>query len=405
MTSTTTINVTSGTGSVPFRNSKIKFEDKPKISSLKEAEDVFALLGVTRFQDNNLRIFDFNEKYRLALIHYLHPNDDVSHVKGTIIQLGEKPKIVAQSFPNTKEYTYSEFTSSKIDHNLTFDGKQEVVLCKEGTFLRVFYVESNLPEQEIGQKWFISSHKNIDSTSKRWSGPTFGEMFSQAWPDFNPETLEKNTCYTYLVSHPQNRLVCNIPKPDITLVSTFTRNEKNTMTRVPLLFLPAGFNVPLPINNIYELLNEVANLDYTNYSGVLYSNFETGQHIKLVPDAYQRLREFRGNEPKLSLRYLQLCESRNAHELEALFPEYDKTFLKIKRGLYELPNNIIPFYKTRYYARKYERYIPELHYLLVATYEHYNDKFSLGENIVHRLSETPARNLYTLLLHFKSISN
>lgn len=412
----------SGKVYTPLSEMDTKFANFPHISDYKEQNEIFSLLGVDPKEDENLRVID--KKGDLMLIHYISSTPSSSNMRGVILDKS-KMKIVCNSFPATEEFTYTQFTegSTNVDRSkLNFtDGSLEVTKAYEGTIVRLMYVESQdedvracfmnaKPEDKGG--WILSTHKKIDGRAGRWDGPsTFGQQFADAWPadkgDFNTY-FTKNMCYVFLLSHPSNRVVCNIDKPTLRLVGIYSPSNDGRMERLPYgkhLFLNQPFIVqkPLEIKSYEDFCVQAASIKWFEYTGLLVCGDKTC--FKIVPDEYFVKRRIRGNEPSLPLRYIYLyMRDTTPKELTDMYPEKSDLFADLNKWLVRLPELLTDTYRERYMTKKtedYERLPQEIYHVIRNTYTNYHPGYSLLANIQYFLAGSSPRHILSMIKYYK----
>lgn len=393
-----------------------KFENKDRLSSLEDAGTMFNLLGVSESIDDELRIFDSDPERGLYLVHYLSPGKAVRCIRGVIFQYypdDRSPKMVCRSFPYTEEISYSDAVNNPklMTENLTFDTENEyteVTSAEEGTIIRMFYHDGD----PFGEpRWFLSTHKKIDGSRSRWAGKPFGLMFSDVWPNWSAEAdtlLNRSKCYVFLLSHPDNRLVCPIPKPSLKLVGIYepdTTAAKLRHVPISLYFnvdnqqtLPFSLSTPMPVSSLKEFMSTASTLSWKETTGLLYTNFSTGVSFKVTPDLYDEYRGIRGNEPNLRLRYLQL-ESDSRHLLRELFPERTKFFDDIDKNVIMLTDYLVDLYRRRYVNCEYIRIPPEDYYIINRVHQNFIPGKSIAYNIDHQLSTSSPRQINAMINH------
>ena len=57
--------------------------------------------------------------------------------------------------------------------------------------------------------WHISTRSFIGANCKWYSHKKFNEMFEEAKGDMDFSKLNPNICYTFVLKHPENRIVTN----------------------------------------------------------------------------------------------------------------------------------------------------------------------------------------------------
>ena len=240
----------------------------------------------------------------------MNPTPGSRHIRGVIIDLQEG-KIVAKSFPHTEEFT-APADIEKI-RNIPLSKRCEITKAYEGTIIRLF-------QGNVTKNWYLSTHRKINGRRSRWSGPSFGEMFDSIWgtPNEFSDYLKPGCCYVFLLSHIDNRLVCQVSEPCIYHVQTFepssTKRMKATF-RGLLLDHPKikGRDVLEDCQSIEKLINIAQNLDWLKYSGLLVTEYSEGAKDqekvigncwKIIPSSYQAKRMIRGHGIKARLSSL-----------------------------------------------------------------------------------------------------
>lgn len=374
-----------------------RFLEKPKISDLDGnlSKRVFELLGVNQDEDDNLRIFDKVEEDSLILVHYLEPNEQNKHIRGIVIDI-ENEEIVAKSFPYTEELLPEEA------HELKPENLCNGVVTKayEGTIIRVF-------QGKITKNWYLSTHRKINGRRSHWAGPTFGEIFDSVWGDENfSDYFEPGNCYIFLLSHIDNRLVCEVPETQLYYLQTI---EKGSIYSNPLKkdHPNVKYIEPEEIKpeNLTKLTSE---LDWRKYSGLLITFYTVRDDkrtidrcVKLVSPEYQNRRKVRGNEPNFRLRYLQLRqndeEDLDVSSIRELFPEKEETFKQVEEQLKELPTFLSDYYTERYVNRNFTILPKETHILLENTKNNFDPRVSIVENIRNNLENSYGRYINAMI--------
>jgi len=383
-----------------------RFSNKPKLVDLdlNLRMKIYELLEITGEDANrgDLRIFDEDKEESLILIHYLNLHPAVYHVRGIVFDISDNdhPFIVASSFAYTEDIIPS---SLRKDFQITED--MYITKTTEGTAMRIFQSKSG--------KWHIATHKKLRGANSKWSGPTFGEIFDSVWgtQEDHPFSnyLDPELCHIFLLASPENRLVCRIPSPSMTLVGQFRRCENGRMKlSSDLTLLSPHENVEFQIQSVYdteeELILAAENLNWEEYTGFLIVREDGGVMtcFKLVPQGYARRRAIRGNEPNLTLRYLQLrCEDGDIKTTDMidLFPEHKNLFDDIEKDLRKLPIHLRTLYFRRYRESGYIRMPGEEYHIVGYVYDNFNSKYNVLENIKQKISNSDARQLNAMIKH------
>ena len=198
----------------------------------------------------------------------------------------------------------------------------------EGTMVNMFY-DSSLPEDEILGCWEISTRSSVGGETRFFSnsaneGKTFREMFIEALTEASREQgspqdalkdLNKEYCYSFVLQHPENRIVTEFNTPDLYLAAVYNiDNQTHTITRIPTekAFVtwaktPMLHGQCLTVQDLNGLERIWAS-EETDYGilGVVLYDRSTGLRSKIRNPEYEKVRQLRGNQPKLQYRFLSL---------------------------------------------------------------------------------------------------
>lgn len=349
-----------------------RFLEKPPLNP--NDTELLNVLNVPPQDAQNVKVFD-ELPNGLKLYHYIdHKNKNTSHVRGIVVATAEDhPRVVCQSFPYTVEVTTKNLDLSNEDV------KTSVIMNGyEGTLLRVFHYAG---------VWYLSTHKKINGKMSRWNSPTFGELFCECWKsNFDFSILNRDYCYVFLMSHPQNSLVCVNPRPLLYHIQTFDflKNEKVTSQ----IDHP---NVAYPKTSHFETCEDlkkyVNEMSWQTYSGVIVF-LENGNVMKVMNEEYHIHRQIRGNEPNLRSRYFQLSkiEGMRSEDLLKVLPNKREFFERCERDKYNLVRYLYDIFEYRHINGKYLRLPKEENYFLGKMFD---EEFS---NLKGQFLDKPTKN-------------
>ena len=396
-----------------------KMENCPKISEHESAFNIFRALGVTKAEDENLRILDQEDS--LVLVHYLEPSQKVSHVRGIIVDI-DKGLVVCQSFPFTKEFLPNDPRLKFYDFT-----NAAMTLAYEGTILRVYYAAG---------KWRISTHRKIDASKSRWSGEPFEDSFRTLWGSTDYDTgMDKKYCYAFLLADPENRIVCEITEPILYHVGTFLQPCKGVKPVFSnMMYLNGELNPACAVNNENVTLPEkmeatkeelCAYLTVNNYAfvkkatGVLVTTV-SGKVFKVIPPCYVHLRNLRGNDPSFERRlvYLWRDDVRRRYDKEKFgeSTEISDQFLKLfpeKDNLTNLSNflqNELPWvlgnnFEYRYVEGHFLDLEQPVYHLLENVKRYYKEDLTIEDNVRYQMSRVPIKQLFQIIEHVRNREN
>lgn len=285
----------------------------------------------------------------------------------------------------------------------------------EGTMINVFFDESNgdwevCTKSNIGARCVFFRDENQDE------GNTFRYMFLDAAAslDLDFDDLSKEYSYSFVMQHPNNRIVTQFTEKKIFLVGCYKiNNEDLTVTEVPRniqknLFDGTGVLFPMQVHfNNYDELRELwagANTDYTTM-GVIVKNDLTGDRSKIRNPQYETVRRLRGNQPKLQYHFLELRKAGNVFKYLEFFNQSAQQFDifrdQVDQFTKQLHTNYIMCYvkKTKpliEYPAQYRTHMFLLHRIYVESLRDENKHISKARVIEYVDELPPAKLMFSI---------
>jgi hypothetical protein len=230
----------------------------------------------------------------------------------------------------------------------------------EGTMINVFW-DTQL------NKWNIATRNTVGadvSFFKTDIHKTFNSMFYETLTacklDLN--NLNKLYCYSFVLQHPENRIVVPIQTPTLYLVQVYQITEKMvdviSMDTIRSDDLWKSTNIKFPVIyddwNSYDDLNDKYASTNTPYNlmGVIIKNTETNDRCKIRNPVYEDVRLLKGNQPKLQYHYLSLRKTGKIAEYLRFYPECKKNFSKYRDQLHAFTNALFVNYVSCYIKKE-----------------------------------------------------
>ena len=310
------------------------------------------------------------------------------------IIVNSKNEVVSFSPPKT--IGYEEFISKyELPNDEIF--AEEFV---EGTMINVFW------DSSIGLSggWEIATrntvganssfYKNNNINSNKSSNKTFRTMFLEAAKanNFHLSYLNPDLCYSFVLQHPENRIVVPFKHPELYLVRIYSidNTDKNNimvyshgidhLKQLSWYKSTVRFPKEYTFDSYDELKEKYASMN-TPYHllGVVIYNKVTGERTKLRNPVYEQVRTLRGNQPKLQYQYLSLRKEGNVSEFLKFYPEHKKCFSQFRDQLHLFTNTLFSNYISCY-VRK-ERPLKEFS-------DHYRTHmFNIHQKFINELRE------------------
>jgi hypothetical protein len=182
------------------------------------------------------------------------------------------------------------------------------------------------------------------------------------------QDLCKQFCYSFVLQHPENRIVVPFASPQLYLVSVYEIiTESNSVVQHPrnVFFSTHTGTVKAPesysLQSYNELIDRYASMN-TLYTvvGVMLYNVNTGERAKIRNPVYEQVRALRGNQPKLQYQYLCLRKEGKVREFLTYYPEKKEEFSRFRDQLHMFTHTLHANYVACYILKTKElREFPE----------------------------------------------
>jgi hypothetical protein len=253
----------------------------------------------------------------------------------------------------TSDYVY-EFPNETVP-DLSFEGAR-VEEAVDGTMIRLFW---------HADRWNVATNKTLDANWKgaRWHArKTFGKMFNEAITsgdreDLDYSQLNKRYAYSFILMHPENRIVRKYDSPDVIHISTM---DLDTLTEVDAdVLYKNGTKVNKPVavdgHTAFQSVVDAANDLPFDHEGfiIVYPSTEgsVSTRVKVLGKEYNRVRQLKGNSFDMNDHCLDLLLSRQLDEFLKFFPEFRRSGSRAKSTIFELVGLIHNEYMNKYVYR------------------------------------------------------
>ena len=274
---------------------------------------------------------------------------------------------------NNYVVSVSPSKSLKIDTFLKkYPEKTEYIIAEqfvEGTMINLFW-DSSVELWEISTRNTIGANVSFyKDKNNSTNNKTFNQMFHEAcvYNNLNINSLDKNYCYSFVLQHPENRIVVPFKYPQLFLIEVYRIENTPENIFVYSQFISNinifGFeNSNVQIPEIYEfekyqdLIDKYAS-NNTPYDimGVVFKNILTGERTKKRNPVYEQIKQLKGNQPKILYRYLCLRKEGKVSEYLEYFPEHKNECNKLRQQLHDFTNTLFLNYQKLLYKKNKNR--------------------------------------------------
>jgi hypothetical protein len=229
----------------------------------------------------------------------------------------------------------------------------------EGTMINLFF-------DPVTNDWEIATRNTVGAFGHFFKSPggqkTFREMFGEAALQNNMvvDLLEKTYCYSFVLQHPDNRMVVPFTTPQLYLVGLYEVVKDNNqdicvksyrISEFKHLFSTTSVKFPETYNFISyaELVHEYCSKKSSFViMGIILHNYATGERSKIRNPAYEEVKRLRGNQPKLQYQYLTLRREGKVHDFLKYYPEIKQHFSGFRYQVHEFTNILYANYISCY---------------------------------------------------------
>ena len=225
----------------------------------------------------------------------------------------------------------------------------------EGTMINCFYHNG---------KWKLATRSKIHANCKfnQSASKTFSEMFHEAMSLCNLcfNDLHKNYMYTFVLQHPENRIVVEFLKPNIALVEV--KEYEGSIMKIKdihshefdylrdIVMFPKILHYYNSWDNLLQAMTQ-PDLHYTTL-GCMIKCKKTGKRAKIRNPTYEKVRHLRGNNPKIQFQYYYLRKMGKVRDYLYYFPEASTTFQKLRENLHYWTSQLYNFYVMCYIKKE-----------------------------------------------------
>ena len=246
----------------------------------------------------------------------------------------------------------------------------------EGTMINVFW---------DGVGWEVATRSLVGAQNQFYLPPnpkTFFDMFQEAAVQcgLKLENLNPAFCYSFVLQHPENKIVVEFETPGLYLVAVYKINNPSYTIDV---IDPRSCNlniglVKFPENYEFDTWDDLKlrfeDAADINILGTIIKNLETGERTKIRNTNYEQVRRLRGNQPRLKYQYLVLRKSGKEAEYLSHFSEHTEQFKEFKEEISKFTSDLYDNYVSCFITkaklpRDYTYYVMKTLYSLHNLYK------------------------------------
>ena len=306
----------------------------------------------TKYSLNDHRIIHYNKnKLKAGFNAYIYKNC-------RSIVVNKNNKVICFSPPKSIKF--------ELFKNLYPEKTEDIIASEiiEGTMINVFW-----DPDDINGNWNVSTKRILGASKGFYNKMTFLDMFLDALKYINLDLneLDKSYCYSFVLQHPNNRIVTYFGTPYLYLISVYKiTNEfydyspfylkKVVITSIDTNIIKENHSVSasflrFPLHyqsDSYDKLIQTFSSKNTNHYivGVMFYNKITGFRSKHINQNYLYLKDLRGTHPSLLYNFIVLLKGSNIQNFLYYYPEFTNTFFVYNNILDRFINTLYYYYKS-----------------------------------------------------------
>jgi hypothetical protein len=215
----------------------------------------------------------------------------------------------------------------------------------EGTMINIFKHEG---------KVYMSTRSCIDALCNFYSNKTFNALFSEVIELSKFDIMDDNMNLSFVLQHPENTIVTQYEKPEITLVYGVTIDDDKVinynMYDLNLKLKEKELEFKLPeqyvVNTHLDIYDTINGLNH-NEPGIILKNVDSNYlRGKIWNQHYSYVRKLKGNSSNKKFMFLELRRNNAIKEYLKYFPDDAELFEIYKLELYDTTTKLFNFYQN-----------------------------------------------------------
>jgi hypothetical protein len=307
-------------------------------------------LNLTMDEYNNLYQLSFSEDTDLSMPLARSMNGIIFEKETNVIVHYSPPKAYDCFFKPEPGMLCMEKDPYTLDFN---EDDVKIELFTEGTLIRVFWYDG---------AWQFGTSRMINAALSHWSSDkSFRELFLETlkFQEEDLDFLDPQYCYSYIIQHPENRIVLDIRAPFCICV-----NRVNLDT-LEVEYFTDGYRVDKSLSQVLSEVHDDNCPITTNYIAILPDQ----TRVKITNRKYSVIKKAMNNNPSIRWVYIEAIKNGTWNTIKDAFPSEEETFNDIDTAFQETVELIHIYYYRRNIKRdtdfevpkRYERTVAQLH--------------------------------------------
>jgi hypothetical protein len=209
---------------------------------------------------------------------------------------------------------------------------------------------------KYSNQWRIHTRSTLDATSRYYSqSSTFKDMFDEVFVKDLCDQMDKSCTYTWVLQHPENRVVVPVTKPTLTCVQKVKIEPDFAVTYDTETSSNLKMHMTFPNwDAVRARLSELNKQFKHSCQGLVVKDFQ-GKRWKVRCPEYNRVRQMRGNTARRDFLWLTMWRSGELRNYLALYPEEKYMSNMVIDYWKKITNEVYQFYTDVFKARTLQK--------------------------------------------------
>ena len=235
--------------------------------------------------------------------------------------------------------------SMNFPHFLQLIGEDEwkdvrIEAFPDGTMINVFNYD---------EKWHISTRSKIGAQCRFFGNKYFNEMFDEAKGVIDYQLLNPELTYSFVLRHPDNRIVTKYDKADVVLVQVRKQYEEIPLESVVSELKEKGLELSIPEvythTNLESVIKQLTDMPFGE-QGLVFKY--KGVRSKLRNEKYTYVKHLHGNNWNEFHTYLEARQTGKVKQLLFYYPEYQEQFNEWNDAIKKMTGSLYHCYINRF---------------------------------------------------------
>ena len=275
----------------------------------------------------------------------------------------------------------------------------------EGTMINCFYHND---KWKVATRWDVGAKGHFYADGNK----SFSDMFQEALVGVNLQLndLNKELCYSFVLQHPENRIVVPFIVPYIILVAVYKCDDNHVHDKTSAMeqeVLKLGIPTPKKFNYMdWKTIKDIFASQTTDYKvlGLMFHHV-SGLRGKIRNPVYEKVRRLKGNQSKIQYQYYCLYQKNQIQEFLKYYPEHKDKFWEFRSELVAWTTRIVELYRNYNIYKtiaaddipfQFRTHIWELHQIYLLQLKNRGLSITKKDVIHYIYNLNPARLMYSI---------